>query len=149
MKHVTELLKDIIGKNENNEAYTVEMTQSEKETSLLNSRGTAVFSIAPDRIICAASSSNYVVFYVDEGDGKPHERCVRTTLANVLDTFSPYLQQCHRSFLFNPRYLIQFCCISHDLYLTVFRESPIKVPVSDTYRDSVRDTVLSTEAQKG
>lgn len=151
MKSIDRLLKSILRKEtfrirEPMEGYST----AHEELILSDSHGSPVFSITPDRLICAASSSNYVVFYVHKDDGRIHEKCVRTTLSKVLKHFQPHLQQCHRSFLFNPKYVMQFNDISHNMYLTLFSPAQVRIPVSITYRDSVKETLhLSTDGQKG
>ena len=120
-----------------------------EEVTLTNTAGKPVFSVIPSCIIYIRSIENYVSIRYVESNGKVQEKCIRSTLHNAEQAFSPHLVRCHRSYLFNPKHLVRYLDFPGDSRLQLYEPQIVEIPVTITHKSAVLKAVqLLTGSQK-
>lgn len=111
--------------------YATPKESLEEKVKLYGEHNLDILHIRYSSLICVKSANNYVeVFYLRNEVLK--KKLLRTTTKKVLEEI-PQLVQIHRSYLINPDHFIEWKDRKH------LSLSHIEVPVSDTYKDNIRN----------
>lgn len=121
----------------------------EDDVTIFNAGGKPVLTISPDRVIFVKAAENYAVFNFIGKDGKVEDACVRCTLSHAEEAFSPHLQRCHRSYLYNPDHLIHFYDIPGESRLELYAPDRKVIPVTVTHRNRILKVIqILTEREQ-